>query len=149
MVPEKNSLGIIFSKTLATEQEFNSSIFGLKGKLDATIQMSHKESHIKRVTALELKTGRELNAHRGQVLLYSLLLTERFLHANQHNILLYIMKPKTYLIKTVREELVILIQRRNELAKLQKVHASGQSVLLPKVLNDDSCTRCYVATTCR
>jgi len=42
------------------------------------------------VTALELKTGREQNAHRGQVILYHLLLTERFLNSNPKNILMYV-----------------------------------------------------------
>jgi hypothetical protein len=37
---------------------------------------------IKRVTALELKTGKESSSHRGQVLLYSLLITERFINSN-------------------------------------------------------------------
>ena len=33
----KNSYGITYDRTIATEQEFNSSTYGIKGKLDATI----------------------------------------------------------------------------------------------------------------
>lgn len=59
-------------------------MFGLKGKLDATVQLAHQSNSdmAPLVTALELKTGREMNSHRGQVLLYALLLTERFVHSN-------------------------------------------------------------------
>jgi len=44
------------------------------------------------------------------VLLYSLLLTERFVNSNNQNILLYLMqKGKTYYINTIRSELCLLI----------------------------------------
>lgn len=44
------------------------------------------------MTALEIKTGRQKrNSYRGQVILYSLLIAERFKNANSENILLYIM----------------------------------------------------------
>lgn len=100
-------------------------------------------------TALELKTGRELNSHRGQVLLYSLLLTERFIESNNSNILLYLMKKsKTFYIKTIRSELCLLIQRRNELAKLQKIGGEGKSYTLPPILDQDICHKCYVGKIC-
>ena len=116
-------------------------MYGIKGKLDATIVLKSKTNpDLKRVTALELKTGRELNSHRGQVLLYSLLLTERFMSSNNQNILLYLMKKsKTFYIKTIRSELCLLIQRRNELAKLQKIGSEGKSYTLPPILDLDIC----------
>lgn len=46
-------------------------------------------------TALEIKTGKRKSfSYRGQVLLYSLLISERFKNANPENILLYIMDDK-------------------------------------------------------
>lgn len=39
--PEKNNYGIIYDKTIATEQEFNSTTFGVKGKIDATVVMKN------------------------------------------------------------------------------------------------------------
>ena len=40
----KNSYGITYDRTIATEQEFNSSTYGIKGKLDATIMLkSHHQ----------------------------------------------------------------------------------------------------------
>jgi hypothetical protein len=101
-----NSYGIIFDTAIATEQEFNSRTYGLRGKVDATIKMVHPTSGESRTTALELKTGREQPSHRGQVLLYSLLLAERFKsNTNPQNLLLYLgasQKPKTYYISLVR-----------------------------------------------
>jgi hypothetical protein len=38
----KNSYGITYDGTIATEQEFNSSTYGIKGKLDATILLKNK-----------------------------------------------------------------------------------------------------------
>lgn len=77
-----NCFGIKFDQAIATEQEFISPIFGLRGKIDATIKLTHPTTNESRVTALELKTGREQPSHRGQLLLYALLLSERFKKAN-------------------------------------------------------------------
>ena len=45
-----------------------------------------------RETALEIKAGKwKKTAYNGQVILYSLLISERFKNANKDNILLYIM----------------------------------------------------------
>lgn len=44
-------------------------------------------------TALEIKTGKHHSvSYRGQVMIYSLLISERFINANPDNILLYIME---------------------------------------------------------
>ena len=46
-----------------------------------------------RATALEIKTGKHHQmSYRGQVMIYSLLISERFKNANPDNILLYIME---------------------------------------------------------
>lgn len=60
-----NTYGIIFKKAIATEQEFNSPVFGLRGKIDATLKLVHPITNESRMTALELKTGREQPSHRG------------------------------------------------------------------------------------
>lgn len=40
---DKNSYGITLDNTIASEQEFNSSTYGIKGKLDATIVLRSTE----------------------------------------------------------------------------------------------------------
>ena len=62
---KSNTYGIKFDRAIASEQEYNSPVFGLRGKIDATIKLTHPTTGESRVTALELKTGREQPSHRG------------------------------------------------------------------------------------
>jgi hypothetical protein len=89
--PEKNNHRIKLDKFVAAEQEFNTSTYGIKAMIDATIFVKDR-SNDQKLTALEIKTGKHKQpSYRGQVILYSLLITERFLNSNPNNILLYIM----------------------------------------------------------
>ena len=89
--PSANKHGLEYKGFVGAEQEFNTYTYGIKGNIDATILVQNREKKVK-YTALEIKTGKSKpNAYRGQVLIYSLLISERFLEANPDNILLYIM----------------------------------------------------------
>jgi hypothetical protein len=90
--PKKNAYGIKYEQFIAAEQEFNTNMYGIKGNIDSTIVLRDPEGNV-RETALEIKTGKyKSTAYRGQVLLYSLLISERFMKsANPENILLFIM----------------------------------------------------------
>ena len=89
--PEKNNHRMKLDKFVAAEQEFNTSTYGIKAMIDATIFVKDR-SNDQKLTALEIKTGKHKQpSYRGQVILYSLLITERFLNSNPNNILLYIM----------------------------------------------------------
>jgi len=57
-------------------------------------------------------------------------------------------KHKTYYVETVRNELCLLIQRRNELAKLQKISGEGKAYTLPPIIDKDVCKTCYVSKVC-
>ena len=88
---EKNNHRIKLDKFVATEQEFNTSTYGIKAMIDATIFVKDR-SNDQKLTALEIKTGKYKHpSYRGQVILYSLLITEKFLNSKPNNILLYIM----------------------------------------------------------
>jgi hypothetical protein len=69
-------------------------------------------------TALEIKTGKyKSSSYRGQVILYSLLISERFLNSNPENILLYIMDENLengfqYIMQT-KSEIDSLVIGRN------------------------------------
>lgn len=66
-------------------------MYGIKGNIDSTIVIRDAQGNLKE-TALEIKTGKHKSmSYRGQVLLYSLLISERFLNANPENILIFIM----------------------------------------------------------
>lgn len=110
-----------YTKFIAAEQEFNTFTYGIKGNIDATIMVKDK-SGVEKLTALEIKTGKHKQvSYRGQVLLYSLLISERFVNSNPENILLYIMKDPVKdgfeYLKQSKIELDSLIIGRNELAK--------------------------------
>jgi DNA replication ATP-dependent helicase Dna2 len=57
-------------------------MYGLKGNIDATVQVACREQGIEKnlVVPLELKTGRRdtNQAHRAQTALYTLLLSDRY-----------------------------------------------------------------------
>lgn len=38
---DKNNYGIVYDRTIATEQEFNSDTYGIKGKIDATVVLKN------------------------------------------------------------------------------------------------------------
>ena len=65
--------------------------YGVKGKIDSTILCTNNDKK-EQVTALELKTGKHKSfCHRGQVLLYNLLLKNLFKNASEDGFLLYLM----------------------------------------------------------
>jgi DNA replication ATP-dependent helicase Dna2 len=71
------------SKVLDIEENVWSPSFGLKGKIDATVQVTFRgvEGRIRSaVIPFELKTGRSIQnlSHRAQTTMYNLLLSERY-----------------------------------------------------------------------
>lgn len=69
------------NKLLDVEEHIWSPIYGLKGNIDATVQVTlDDEGESKTLTVpFELKTGRNANAsHRAQTALYTLLLSDRY-----------------------------------------------------------------------
>ena len=69
------------NKLLEVEEHVWSPMYGLKGNIDATIQIRlEEEDGAKTLTVpFELKTGKHTsNAHQAQTALYSLLLSDRY-----------------------------------------------------------------------
>ena len=75
-------LSLSINKLLEVEEHIWSPMYGLKGNVDATVQVAchDGESDKNLVVPLELKTGnRDTNqAHRAQTALYILLLSDRY-----------------------------------------------------------------------
>ena len=106
-------------------------------------------------TALEIKTGQyEHGSHRGQVMLYSLLFSERYLkQASGRHLLVYILKEeKTKFIKASENELRSLVQKRNELTKVLAHREEEDRMvipsMLPKRMHGSECTRCLSRKLC-
>ncbi|KAF4671478.1 hypothetical protein FOL47_001530 [Perkinsus chesapeaki] len=64
-----------FSRMLAAEQNVNSYKFGLKGKIDAVMEMNKPGRPL---ACLEIKTGKPWHTHVGQVTLYHLLMVDLY-----------------------------------------------------------------------
>ncbi|BAF15608.2 Os04g0588200 [Oryza sativa Japonica Group] len=98
--------------------------YGLKGIIDASIRsrVSCNGSSYDRVMPLEFKTGKGTSGqtaveHTAQVILYTLLMTERYLNKDiDLGLLYYLHTDQTLGIKVKRSDLIGLIMRRNELA---------------------------------
>lgn len=84
MVEDRNSskLNLSINKLLEVEEHIWSPIYGLKGNIDATVQVTCREDEMEKnlVVPLELKTGRRdtNQSHRAQTALYTLLLSDRY-----------------------------------------------------------------------
>ncbi|CAD6262529.1 unnamed protein product [Miscanthus lutarioriparius] len=99
--------------------------YGLKGVIDASVR-SRVEScnggSYDRIMPLEFKTGKGTSGqtameHSAQVILYTLLMTERYLNEDiDLGLLYYLHTDQTLGINVKRADLIGLIMRRNELA---------------------------------
>lgn len=84
VVEDRNSskLNLSISKLLEVEEHIWSPMYGLKGNIDATVQVVCREGENEKslVVPLELKTGRRdtNQAHRAQTALYTLLMSDRY-----------------------------------------------------------------------
>ena len=127
-------------------------MYGVKGIIDGMIVLRDKGQDL--TTALEIKTGkRKLTEHRSQVMIYSLLISERFKTPNESNILLYIMDEDLQqegfkYIRQTKNELDYLIMCRNKIAKWQK--RNQQTLKFPEMIDRPSeCQKgCFNRTVC-
>ena len=84
MVEDRNGakLNLSINRLLEVEEHIWSPMYGLKGNIDATVQIACKDGNDQKnlVIPLELKTGkRDTNqAHRAQTALYTLILSDRY-----------------------------------------------------------------------
>lgn len=84
MVEDRNNskLNLSINKLLEVEEHIWSPMYGLKGNIDATVQVTCREDKMEKnlVVPLELKTGRRdtNQSHRAQTALYTLLLSDRY-----------------------------------------------------------------------
>lgn len=83
MVSDRNGKATIsINKLLDVEEHVWSPMYGMKGNIDATVQIAMKDDEGQRtlVVPLELKTGKNTSntSHRAQTALYTLLLADRY-----------------------------------------------------------------------
>jgi DNA replication ATP-dependent helicase Dna2 len=84
MVEDRHNskLNLSINKLLEVEEHIWSPMYGLKGNIDATVQVTCREDKMEKnlVVPLELKTGRRdtNQSHRAQTALYTLLMSDRY-----------------------------------------------------------------------
>ncbi|EJT80623.1 DNA replication ATP-dependent helicase dna2 [Gaeumannomyces tritici R3-111a-1] len=136
------------SKLLDVEEHVWSPMYGLKGNIDATVQVTMRDGNDRRTLTVpfEVKTGKNVVAnHQAQTALYNLLLSDRYDIEIVFGVLYYMETSQTMRIPAVRHELRHMIMQRNQLA----CYARERSVQLPPMKKaKNMCGRCYAQTSC-
>lgn len=169
VIKDRNGTSSIMSvnKLLEVEEKVWSPMYGLKGNVDASIQITTKDKSGEKVLAVpfELKTGKYANAaHKAQTALYTLLLSDRYgLHSPATNqdrkasltgttadidvacgILYYMDSAEISRVPAIRHELMHMVMQRNELAS----YIRQRTQLPPMLKSAHLCGRCYAQTSC-
>ncbi|KAM3079714.1 DNA replication endonuclease-helicase Dna2 [Clarireedia jacksonii] len=139
---------ICISKLLDVEEHVWSPMYGLKGNIDATVQITMKDKKEQKTLTVpfEVKTGKNPSpSHRAQTALYNLLLSDRYDVEIAYGILYYMETSETIRIPAIRQELLHMIMQRNELACfVRERHAQ----LPPMLKKENMCGRCYAKIPC-
>ncbi|KAG1727676.1 Dna2-domain-containing protein [Suillus paluster] len=150
------------------EEDIWSPTYGLKGKLDATVQAVIAEStldkYVKKeplltthIMPFEIKTGRTVAGmeHRAQTMLYTLLIAERYGVEVPSGLLYYTQSEEVVRVPQSRNELRALIGARNEMAAYtmrRNTHGKEKEIeepFLPPTIDDERlCNKCYAVDTC-
>ncbi|XP_058204643.1 DNA replication ATP-dependent helicase/nuclease JHS1 isoform X2 [Rhododendron vialii] len=129
--------------------------YGLKGMIDASIQVevtSSAHEVYEKIMPFEFKTGKGTSGqatmeHSAQVMLYTLLMSERYLKTIDCGLLYYLHTDRTQGIAVRRSDLVGLIMRRNELAS-DILKASTSQQLPPMLQSPSMCKGCRHLNAC-
>lgn len=153
------------------EEDIWSPTYGLKGKLDATVQalisspstLQTRRSTTTHPTPLEIKTGRAIagSEHRAQTILYTLLASERYATPVPAGLLYYTQSEEVVKVPANRNEVRALLAQRNILAsfvvrrsrgrtgKSGKKEGDIEEAFLPATIDSErACGRCYALDTC-
>ncbi|KAL1751935.1 DNA replication factor Dna2-domain-containing protein [Schizophyllum commune] len=166
---EKKLLAI--ARIFDIEEDIWSPTYGLKGKLDATIDavISERKTSIDKAVLkrgpkpFEIKTGRTTAVleHRAQTMLYCLLAAERYGVEVPSGLLYYTQHDEVVNVPSNHHEIRGLLSARNEMAaymmrrmrvpKRQTAceEAPMEEAFLPPTIDDERvCKRCYALDTC-
>ncbi|TID21573.1 hypothetical protein E6O75_ATG04968 [Venturia nashicola] len=144
---QQSTMGI--KNLLDVEEHIWSPNYGLKGNVDATIQVTVDDGAESRILTVpfELKTGKRVSEnHFAQTALYTLLISDRYDVEVTDGILYYMETSQTTRVQAVRQELIHMIIKRNELACFVR-----ERLKLPEMLPESQqrlCNNCYAQSTC-
>uniref|UniRef100_A0A7N0U5B7 DNA replication ATP-dependent helicase/nuclease n=1 Tax=Kalanchoe fedtschenkoi TaxID=63787 RepID=A0A7N0U5B7_KALFE len=146
---------VTVTKVLDIEEMAWAPKYGLKGMIDASLHVKVQSNSIElneKIVPLEFKTGKGTTGqtameHSAQVILYTLLMSERYLKKIDSGILYYLHTDKTQGIHVRRSDLVGLLMRRNELAS-NILTASITQQLPPMLQSPSMCRGCRHLDVC-
>lgn len=150
VVRERNGRHSVMSvnKLLDVEEHVWSPMYGLKGNIDATVQVTMRDDEGKRTLTVpfEVKTGKNTSnaAHVAQTALYNLLLSNRYDVDIAYGILYYLETSDTSRIPAIRNDIIHMIIKRNELA----CYVRDRIELPPMLKEDFKCQKCYAQEPC-
>ncbi|XP_039122512.1 DNA replication ATP-dependent helicase/nuclease JHS1 isoform X1 [Dioscorea cayenensis subsp. rotundata] len=130
--------------------------YGLKGIIDASVRTKIHSSNggsSEKIMPLEFKTGKRTSGqsameHSAQVILYTILMSERYSKEDiDSGLLYYLYTDQTRGIEVQRSDLVGLIMRRNELAT-DILKASSFQRFPPMLKNPILCKGCRQLNSC-
>lgn len=167
MVEDRNGskANLSINKLLEVEEHVWSPMYGLKGNVDATVQVAYNDDDDQKTLTipLEMKTGKKdtSHSHRAQTSLYTLLLSDRYGKCSlcswgkmfadyildievTFGLLYYLEMKKMFRIRGIRHELLQMIQERNRLAGFIR----EKMELPPMIQRKHLCNQCYSKTAC-
>lgn len=150
LVQHRNGPQSIMSinKLLDVEEHVWSPMYGLKGNIDATIQVTMQDEQGERTLTVpfEVKTGKNTSnsAHSVQTALYNLLLSNRYDIDVAYGMLYYLETSAIIRIPAVRNEIIHMLIQRNELA----CYVRDRIDLPPMLKEDFKCGNCYAQESC-
>lgn len=152
---------LLVRQILSVEEMLWSVKWGVKGSIDATVEASFSgQQQQRQVLPLELKTGSKAYGgveHQGQVILYTLLLGDRYQQQCKDGILMYVPGIETNRIAAMASHVRGLVIARNKFASaMARVKALGssttsshqQQALPPMLGRRRDCERCFQIDEC-
>ncbi|MED6209254.1 hypothetical protein PIB30_053003 [Stylosanthes scabra] len=129
--------------------------YGLKGMIDASVRVAVQSTNDEleeKIMPVEFKTGKAPASqssaeHNAQVILYTLLMSERYQNNIDSGLLYYLQSDQTQGIVAQRSDLVGLIMRRNELAS-DILKALTLQQLPPMLQSPGICRGCRHLNVC-
>lgn len=141
-------VNMCINKLLDVEERVWSPMYGLKGNIDATVQVTMRDGKNTATLTVpfEVKSGKNVNSnHQAQTALYNLLLSDRYDIEVVYGILYYMGSSQTLRIPAIRHELRHMIMQRNQLA----CYIRERSVQLPPMKKSkNACGKCYAQESC-
>lgn len=138
------------NRVIDIEEEIWSPMFGLKGIIDVTVEAKVNNREIGNfLVPLEIKTGRTQNiSHSAQVLLYTLLLFDRYDIETCFSLLYYSELEQTTQIPKMWHEIRSLIIGRNKIAKYFFVNGDRNLPDMLRAVGPCSAKSCYAISEC-